>query len=128
MPEDLPKPLSWYELYILLCLIKEPAHAYAIGSMVRNTSLGSIRVNDGNVHKCLKKLISEKLIAETKPQPTRKSDVERRHYTLTQEGKFRLKEEMQRIKNALDIATKYGLMDDNIPIEIQRLLAQGGGL
>jgi hypothetical protein len=62
------------------------------------------------------------LVEEAGMLPAGKSDRERMHYRLTQEGTFRLKEELKRLEHAVEIGREAGLMDDDIPIEIQRII------
>jgi hypothetical protein len=48
----------------------------------------------------------------------------RLHYRLTSEGRLRLIEEVKRLQHAVKIAESAGLLNDDIPPEIRRLLGQ----
>jgi DNA-binding PadR family transcriptional regulator len=104
-------------------LYDEPAHGYAIGTRARNISLGSWKVTGGTLYPLLKKMVRRQLVSEIGLIPTGKPDTARLHYQITQEGEFRLKEETKRLRHAVQIAEDAGLMNYELPIEIQRLMA-----
>jgi len=119
---DLPKPLRPAEFYLLLALSHSEAHGYALKSMIRNSSLGSVIVPDNKIYLLPTSLIGQAFIDDIGKQPTGKSGVPRTHYAITQHGTLRLKEELTRLDHAVKIGKSAGLMADSTPIDIQRLL------
>jgi len=119
-----PKPLSPITFYILLALSRQELHAYALKGAISNDSLGSIQAKPGVLYPLLTKLFEEGLIEQTGLKPAGKSGQERTHYGITHEGLLQLKDELKRLQHAVKIGEAAGLMADETPTDIQRLLAQ----
>ncbi|HVQ45008.1 MAG TPA: helix-turn-helix transcriptional regulator [Candidatus Saccharimonadia bacterium] len=118
----LPAPLQPAEFYLLLALNRTEAHGYAIRAMIANLSLGSVRIPDSNIYRLIHKLADEAYIEPTGDKPTAKTGTPRTHYTITTHGTLRLKEELIRLDHALKVAQNASLMQDDTPIDIQRLI------
>jgi DNA-binding PadR family transcriptional regulator len=118
----LPPPLTHASFYVLLALAHGQAHGYAIGAIAHNHSLSSLPMPDGKVYPLLKKLLGIGLIEEAGLQPTDKSTGDKMYYRLTKAGEFRLKEEFQRLQHAIEIADRANLINNEVPIEIQKML------
>ncbi len=119
---NLPKPLVPAEFYLLLALSTEEGYMYAIKARIRNLSLGSVSMGDSNLIRLMRKLEDEAFIDPVGPKPAGKSGAPRMHYSITNHGILRLKEELTRLDHAVKVGRNSGLMDDPTPIDIQRLL------
>jgi DNA-binding PadR family transcriptional regulator len=118
----LPPPLPTQAFYVLFALARAPLHAYAIRSALLNDSLGSVNLARSRVYTLVAHLQNEALIEPIGPKPAGKSSKERMHYTISPHGTLRLKEELRRLNHAVEIAKSAGLMQNDIPTDIQRLL------
>jgi DNA-binding PadR family transcriptional regulator len=119
---NLPRPLPPAEFYILLALSSEPSYGYALRAQIRNASLGSVTIRDDKIYTILIKLESEAFIDQIGKRSTHKRGEPRMHYEISEHGLLRLKEELLRQNHAIKIAEAKGLMENETPIEIQRML------
>ncbi|MDB5179237.1 MAG: hypothetical protein JWN01_1180 [Patescibacteria group bacterium] len=124
MPAPLPKALSTYEFYILLVLSRSELYAYAIAQAVTNSSFNAVSPKEGTLYPLLKTMLKAGLITEAGLKPAGPSGQSRMHYTVTPEGRLRAKEELLRLRHAVEIGEAAGYFDDETPPEIQRLLNQ----
>jgi DNA-binding PadR family transcriptional regulator len=120
----LPPPLPNSEFYVLLALSRSELHGYALNGAITNDSLGSIKLNSGSLYRVLGNLLTDGFIQQSAMSPAGKSGRERMHYRLTTEGKLRLEEEASRLRHAVQIADAAGVFDNEVPIEIRRLMAE----
>jgi len=108
--------------HILFALSRTELHAYAIKSVVMNDSLGSVNLTDSRIRKLLEQLQNEGFIEIAASKPAGKSGIPRLHYRISEHGTLRLKEELTRINHTVKIAKATSLMENETPIDIQRLL------
>jgi DNA-binding PadR family transcriptional regulator len=114
--------LPLHHFYILLALVRGPAHGYALGAIIQNDSLGGLSLRDGTLYRSLQDLSKASLIADAGQAPAGPSGQPRKYYGITNAGMSVLREEARRYRYATDIATNSGLFADELPEDIRRLL------
>lgn len=98
-------PLSPAVFYILLALPDGPKHGYAIMKEVEEMTGGKIMLGPGSLYGSIKRLLKDKMIAETDYRPVRALDDERRrYYILTDYGRQVLSAEVDRLASAVRLA------------------------
>jgi DNA-binding PadR family transcriptional regulator len=117
-----PPPLSANQFYILLALAREDLHRYAIAGTIYNMSLGSVHIARGSLYPAIETLCNQALIDLGNVEPAGKSRKLRTHYALSSHGRIRLQEELTRMKHAVAVGTAAGLLEDETPTDIQRML------
>jgi DNA-binding PadR family transcriptional regulator len=81
-------PLSAQDLYILLALLDQPRHGYAIIQDVSERTGGETRLGTSTVYAALKRMRAAGMIAETRrPAGVRSDDERRRYYSATEVGR-----------------------------------------
>jgi DNA-binding PadR family transcriptional regulator len=116
-------PLSQPVFYVLLALLREESHGYGILSAMADASLGQVKMPAGTLYPLLKRLIEARLVEATGFKATYNSDTPRKHYALTEHGRILLKGELRRMRHAVEIGQKKGLFNDELPLDLQKLLA-----
>jgi len=119
-------PLTHSELYILLALRRGPLHAYDLCGFAVLDSQGALRLSMSHLRTVLSRLIEDRLIEDAGLHPAGPSGKERRHYAITKWGQVRLREDLLRLRDVVQIAVDAGYFRELTPPHIQRLeLAQG---
>lgn len=118
----LPKPLRPAEYYALLALSRGSSHIYPLKGNIANASLGSVQIGYDKLYPLIHRLVANRLVEFEGTYPAGPSDKPRRYYALTELGRIRLHEESQRMEHAVQIARYAGVLEDNTPTEIRRLL------
>jgi DNA-binding PadR family transcriptional regulator len=95
-------PLSPTDFQVLLVLVREPAHGYAIMKDVEETSGGRVRIEIGSLYRLIARLLSSGMIAEAPnadhpPHAGKK----RRTYQITDLGMAVARAELQRMRDTL---------------------------
>lgn len=96
------EPLSESYYYILLCLSKGPNHGYGIMQQTDSLSGGTVKIGSGTMYGATSNMMKKKWIKEIvsdAPGMERK-----RLYSLTEEGKSALSDEIERLKRMLAAA------------------------
>ena len=119
-----PAALSVQEFYTLFVLYLGEGHAYNLRSRVIDVSLGSVRIAGGTLYPLLSRLNTRGYISMLGDKPAGVSGTPRRQYGITPAGTVRLKEEVKRLSHAVKIAEHNHLLDDEIPLDIQKLLLE----
>lgn len=120
---SLPRaPVSAQEFYVLLALGCEEGYAYGLLGQTYNLSQGCMQMASGTLHALLMRFGEEGYIEETGFKPAGKSGSPRMHYRLSELGVIRLKEELARLGHALKVAEYHGLLVDEMPLDIQKLI------
>jgi DNA-binding PadR family transcriptional regulator len=102
-----PKPLKPAVFHILLALVDNESHGYAIMQAVREQSGGRVPLQTGSFYRHLTKLIDQGLVAEA-PAPRQVEDARRgTHYRLTARGRQALERERTYLADVM--ATLGGL-------------------
>ncbi len=94
------EPMSESFYYILLCLSRGDLHGYGIMQMTEALSGGDVKIGSGTMYGATGNMMKKGWIRETmEGQGERK-----RLYTLTDEGRAALQNEIQRLKRMLAAA------------------------
>lgn len=73
-------PLSPGDFEILFSLLDGPLHGYAIAKAIGERTGGLVRIEAGNLHRTLRKLVRQNLVAASQERPPAEDDDERRRY------------------------------------------------
>jgi len=88
-------PLTPLTLQILVTLVTEPLHGYAVAREVREATGGRINPGTGTFYSAIHRMSAEGLIEETDaPQD---GDARRRYYSITEFGRAVLDAETRRL-------------------------------
>jgi DNA-binding PadR family transcriptional regulator len=101
------KALSQSEFYILLSLAIKKRHGYEVMKQVEHDSGGKVLLGPGTLYGSIKRLLESKLIEEVKGDNPR-----RKYYSLTEKGKKALSSELQRYRNALELARQNRVFEN----------------
>jgi DNA-binding PadR family transcriptional regulator len=102
MPTD-PAPLSAQVFQILLSLVDDDLHGYAIIQDVRERTAGEINLTASTLYAAIKRLLDSGWIEETRTRP-RDDDARRRYYRLTDAGRAAARAEAQRLERLAAMA------------------------
>ena len=116
MPKQKLSPLPSAAFQILLALVGEDLHGYAIMRNVAEQTEGRMRLGPGTLYNSIRTLLEEDLIEEVEGQrdPSVK-DERRRYYRLTSAGRKLARSEAERLADLLRVArTKNILRGDYV--------------
>ena len=81
-------PLKPKDHYILFALIDEERYGSAIAQEIQRLSEGRVRVEAGNLHRHIQKLVRQGLVTASDHRPAPEADDERRrYYAITETGR-----------------------------------------
>ncbi len=101
----LPLHNNWF--HILLSLVGDEQHGYAIMQEVLERTNGTVRLWPATLYGALQRMIAEGLIAESEERPAPElDDARRRYYTLTRLGRTVLDLECERLRDMLRMAQR----------------------
>jgi DNA-binding PadR family transcriptional regulator len=90
---------------ILLALVDQELHGYAIMRQVERQTEGRMRLGPGTLYSSIRTLLEEGLIAELYARADKKyGDERRRYYRLTAAGQKGVRAEAQRLADLLRVA------------------------
>lgn len=108
-------PLSAAEYHVLLVLADRDLYGYAILQAMQEDSGGTVSLDIGSLYRVIARLEGVGLVQDAEnpegeghPSPGRP----RRYYRLTPLGRAVLREEVQRMKRAVSLATARNLADE----------------
>ena len=109
MPEPLdPRrflPLTPAVFHVLLALSEADRHGYGIIQDVLEATGGDVTLRTGTLYTILKRLLDERLIAESADRPDADEDDERRrYYVLTALGRAVVQAEARRLERMVSLA------------------------
>jgi DNA-binding PadR family transcriptional regulator len=105
MPKRTLDPLPSAAFQILLALVGEDLHGYAIMRQVAEQTDGRIRLGPGTLYSSIRSLLENGLIDELDPREDADSgDERRRYYRLTSAGRKLACAEAQRLADVLRVA------------------------
>jgi DNA-binding PadR family transcriptional regulator len=108
-PADALLPLKPADLHILLALLGEELHGYAIMQRVRDVSEGQVELELGSLYRLIARLTDAGLIA---PARLRKSDdPRRRYYRVTPLGREVAAREARRLAGVVKLARSLRLLE-----------------
>jgi DNA-binding PadR family transcriptional regulator len=95
-------PLTPTVLHILLSLADGDKHGYAIIKEVRRRTEGDVELGASSLYAVMKRIVADRLVAETDERPDPALDDERRrYYRLTPLGKATMLAELRRLESIL---------------------------
>ena len=103
-------PLPPATFHILLALVDQERHGYAIIQDVEARTDGELRLSAGTLYRSVARMVEQGLIAEmTKRPAARLDDERRRYYRITPFGTAVAKAEMARLSQLVRLARARGL-------------------
>ena len=103
-------PLPPATFHILLALVDQERHGYAIIQDVEARTEGELRLSAGTLYRSVARMVEQGLIAEVTKRPAARLDDERRrYYRLTPFGTAVAKAEMARLSQLVRLARARGL-------------------
>ena len=104
-------PLTPATFQILLALVEEERHGYAIMTSAIESSAGSLKLGPGTLYGSLKRLLEAGLVIESGERVDPQMDDERRrYYRLTELGLRVARAEARRLASVLRTARKKNLL------------------
>ena len=103
-------PLPPATFHILIALIDDDRHGYAIMQEVTARTDGAVRLTAATLYRTIQRLLDQRLIVEISERPAPELDDERRrYYRLTPFGKEVARAEARRLSQMLALARAKGL-------------------
>lgn len=103
-------PLPPATFHILLALVDQERHGYAIIQDVEARTEGELRLSTGTLYRSVARMVEQGLIAEVTKRPAAHLDDERRrYYRITAFGTAVAKMEMTRLTQLVRLARSRGL-------------------
>lgn len=103
-------PLTPVAFDILLSLLEDDAHGYAIMRSVEKRSGGATSLHAGTLYRALSRLVDDGFIAELEDAPEEGADGRRRYYRITPSGREVAAAEARRLERQLGAAREQGLL------------------
>ena len=111
MPKQKLSPLPAAAFQILLALVGEDLHGYAIMRSVEQQTEGRMRLGPGTLYSSIRGLLEEKFIEEVdSPARAATHDERRRYYHLTSSGRKLVREEAERLADLLRVARAKNIL------------------
>jgi DNA-binding PadR family transcriptional regulator len=108
---DPPLPLPPATFHILIALVREDRHGYAIMQDVEARTSGELRLSAGTLYRTIQRLLEQGLIRETRDRPAPELDDERRrYYRITPLGEAAARAEARRMTELVRMARAQGLV------------------
>ena len=105
--ELLPLPPATF--HILLALVDEQRHGYAILQDIEARSGGALRLSAGTLYRSIARMVEQGLIAEVTRRRSVADDERRRYYLITAFGTAVARAEMRRMSQLVRLARARGL-------------------
>ena len=102
-------PLPPATFHILLALIDQDRHGYAIIQDVEERTNGELRMSAGTLYRSIARMVEQGLITEVAKRRTIEDDARRRYYRLTPFGNAVARAEMKRLSDLVRSARRRGL-------------------
>lgn len=111
--KDNPTALPQASLEILLTLAGREQHGYGIKHAVEERTGGAVRLGAGTLYAALQRLEDQGLIEEIDERPDPDLGSSRwRFYTLTEDGRDRLKADLERLSRTVSLARALDLLPE----------------
>src|SRR5688500_16851465 len=95
-------PLRPVEFVLLLALVEEELHGYALARAIADGTDGTARLEPGNLYRVIKRLVDDGLVAPSMRRPAADSEDERRrYYRITPLGQRVAAAEVRRLRALL---------------------------
>jgi DNA-binding PadR family transcriptional regulator len=106
--ELLPLPVATF--HILLALVDDDRHGYAIIQEVEARTNGALTLSAGTLYRSIQRMLEQGLIVETRERPAPEDDDERRrYYRITPLGTATARAETRRLAQLVKMARARGL-------------------
>ena len=106
-------PLPAATFHILLALVEEDRHGYAILQDVAARTGGALRLGAGTLYRALQRMLEQGLIVESGERPAPEQDDERRrYYRITPLGRDVARAELRRLTDLVRLARATGLVPE----------------
>src|SRR5690348_11156438 len=102
-------PLPPATLHILLALLDQDRHGYAIIQDVGARTDGELRLSAGTLYRSIARMVEQGLIVEVEKRRSRADDERRRYYRLTSLGESVARAEVRRLSQLVRHARARGL-------------------
>lgn len=103
-------PLPPATFHILLALLDQDRHGYAILQDIEARTGGELRLSAGTLYRSIARMVDQGLIAEaSRRPPARDDDERRRYYRVTPFGRSVARAEMARLAELIRLARARGL-------------------
>jgi DNA-binding PadR family transcriptional regulator len=117
MEPTTPEPLAFLPLHplefrILMILLEEPSHGYAIVQEIEAQETRLPSIYPGNLYRRIRDLRAKGLLADTPPPNGEDADPRRKYFRLTHLGRAVGKAEAERLRNLLADARGHGLVPE----------------
>src|SRR5262245_30746224 len=106
-------PLPPATFHILLALLDQDRHGYAIIQDVEERTGGELRLSAGTLYRSIARMVEQALIAEVTKRVDN-DDARRRYYKLTPFGDAVARAEMRRLSELVRLARQRGLTPESI--------------
>lgn len=104
-------PLTPQVFQILLSLLDDDLHGYAIIQEVSERTGGRVKLGSGTLYAAIRRLLEAEMIAESDERPPAEQDDERRkYYRITDFGRRVAAAEAERLAELVDQATEKELI------------------
>ena len=107
-------PLPPATFHILLALLDQDRHGYAIIQDVEERTRGELRMSAGTLYRSIARMVEQGLIAEVTKRRADNDDARRRYYRLTSFGDAVARAEMRRLSELVRLARQRGLTPESI--------------
>jgi DNA-binding PadR family transcriptional regulator len=102
-------PLPPATFHILLALLDEERHGYAIIQDIEARTEGELRLSAGTLYRSIARMVEQGLITEVSKRRPAADDPRRRYYRLTPFGTAVARAEMRRLSGLVRMARERGL-------------------
>ena len=102
-------PLPPATFHILLALVDQERHGYAIIQDVEERTDGELRLSAGTLYRSVARMVEQELITEVVKRGARLDDERRRYYRITPFGTAVARAEMSRLSQLVRLARARGL-------------------
>jgi DNA-binding PadR family transcriptional regulator len=102
-------PLPPATFHILLALVDQDRHGYAILQDIEARTGGELRLSAGTLYRSIARMVEQGLITEVRQRPARDDDERRRYYRVTPFGRGAARAEMARLADLIRLARARGL-------------------
>jgi len=107
-------PLPPATFHILLALIDQDRHGYAIIQDVEARTRGELRMSAGTLYRSIARMVQQGLVTEVAKRRTATDDTRRRYYSLTLFGHACAKAEVGRLSELLRLARRRGVTQEAV--------------
>jgi len=114
-------PLTIPVFQILLSLLDDELHGYALIRDIRERTADEVRLTASTLYAAIKRMVDAGLIEELEHRPSQaKDDPRRRYYRITAAGRAVAREEARRLERLTAMAREKRLLPSLRPSSVQK--------